>query len=121
MIDRVNNVKQKEEAAHRVGLTREKALAAIVLALDAVKVQENPITYVLETVPDIDRRLKAAEIAGKFFGDFKESEQKNSNETKVIVIQSKDENGKLLGTISNRGIGNGIPQGSSEALPIKVL
>lgn len=73
--DRVGNLTQKERAAYKVGVTREKLLASIKDGLEATKMEvvtgEDGRSHA-RVIPDLDKRLKATEMGLKFFGDMKE-------------------------------------------------
>lgn len=69
--DRVGNLTQKELAAHKAGLNREKIAKTIAQGMLATKKVENDEGY-LEDIPDELVRLKAAELGAKYFGDMKE-------------------------------------------------
>lgn len=88
--DRVGNVAQKELAASEVGVTRRKYLSVIRELLEAVR---STVVYdskgMASTVsePDLDKRSKGAELAGKFFGDYKEHQSVGSVVHNKIVVQ----------------------------------
>lgn len=87
-VDRVNNQLQKERAAYEAGLTRKKILTAIIDGLNAeIEVEEfidgkRTVTY----KPDMDKRLKAADMGAKYFGDMKEHSTVVGNVTHNKVI-----------------------------------
>lgn len=70
---RINNIAQKEEAMHLMGLTRVKYIRVIIDALEAYKwadvIQKNG-NVKEEWVPDIDKQRWGAEQAAKLFGDY---------------------------------------------------
>lgn len=70
---KINNIIQKEDAMHYLGLTRRKYLIVIVEALEAVvrseyRDGEGNVKYREE--PDFDKRKWGAEQAAKLFGDY---------------------------------------------------
>jgi hypothetical protein len=70
---KINNVAQKEEAMHYLGLTRKKYMRVIIDALEAYKwsdVVDRQGNVKLEWVPDIDKQRWGAEQAAKLFGDY---------------------------------------------------
>lgn len=90
-IDKVGSIGGKEKAASEVGLTRVKYLRAIVELLEAkvkkvVGVNEFGADIV-EEVADLDKRAKGAELAGKFFNDYKEQVVSTGNTYNKIVYQ----------------------------------
>lgn len=96
--DRVNNQLQKEHAAHRVGLTRDKVLKAITDGLQATRDIEPVMkdgTYIIPEgeIADTAMRLKAAELGAKYFGDMKEHATiGNITHNTVIYRWKKTEN-----------------------------
>lgn len=90
-MDKVGSIGGKELAASTVGLTRVKYLRAIVELLEAktkkvVGVNEFGADIV-EEVADLDKRAKGAELAGKFFNDYKEQVLSSGNVYNKIVYQ----------------------------------
>lgn len=70
---RINNIAQKEESMHLLGLTRVKYIRVIVDALEAYKwadVIDKQGNVKQEWVPDIDKQRWGAEQAAKLFGDY---------------------------------------------------
>lgn len=70
---RINNVQQKEEAMHYLGLTRKKYMRVIIDALEAYKwadVIDKQGNVKQEWVPDLDKQRWGAEQAAKLFGDY---------------------------------------------------
>ena len=94
-VDKVGSVVQKEEAALSVGLTRKKYIKAIVELLEAGEVRKDWVKEVgdeegrwVETfVPNLDKRAKGAELAGKFFNDYKEQVVTTGNVYNKVVYQ----------------------------------
>ena len=71
--EKINNIIQKEEALHYLGLTRKKYMWVILEALEAVKKAEyrdsqGNVKY--DEEPDFDRRKWAVEQCAKLFGDY---------------------------------------------------
>lgn len=70
---KINNIQQKEEAMHYLGLTRKKYMTVIVDALEAVIIEKrrdpegNTYDHI---VPDLEKRKWGAEQAAKLFGDY---------------------------------------------------
>jgi hypothetical protein len=70
---RINNIAQKEDAMHLMGLTRNKYIRVIVDALEAYKwadVVDRQGNVKQEWVPDIEKQRWGAEQAAKLFGDY---------------------------------------------------
>ena len=87
--DRINNVKQKESALHRAGVTRQKAFAVVAKALDAKKwadVIDRQGNVKQEWVDDLDKQRWAAEMVAKYFGDFVTTKETESNGIRQLVI-----------------------------------
>ena len=94
--DRINNVEQKEVALHTSGVTRRKAYEAVYRGLTAKKKVEKINDVGVKEITeedDIEKQLKAAELAARLFGDAKEGVnimQNNvtiSAEAKAIVSE----------------------------------
>lgn len=71
IIDRINNIQQKEQALFNSGVTRLKLGETISQGLKAVKIKENLVDGKIERVeePDMPIRLKAAELGLNAYGD----------------------------------------------------
>lgn len=106
--DRVGSVVQKESAALAVGLTRAKYIAVIVELLSAGEVRRDWVKepgeevgrWVETFVPNLDKRAKGAELAGKFFNDYKEQVTTTGNTYNKIVVQWL--NAPSAGVVANR-------------------
>lgn len=88
--DRVGNLIQKELSAYKVGVTREKYLRVIKDLLEAVKEEvyyDKSSKECRRDVADLDRRAKGAEMAGKYFSDFKEREAAGNVTHNKIIVQ----------------------------------
>lgn len=69
---KINNISQKEEAMHYLGLTRKKYLIVIVEALESTiktVLRDTEGNEVVSYEPDYDKRKWGAEQAMKLFGD----------------------------------------------------
>ena len=74
--DKVGSVMQKEKSAYEAGLTRRKYISAIVELLEAEDVEtvyDQMGRASTVKVPNLEKRAKGAELAGKFFSDYKEN------------------------------------------------
>lgn len=70
---KINNIEQKEDAMHYLGLTRKKYLRVIIDALEAYKwadVVDRQGNVKQEWVPDIEKQRWGAEQSAKLFGDY---------------------------------------------------
>lgn len=92
--DRVGSVAQKESSALSAGLTRKKYITVIVELLNAgetrrdwVKDGEEEGRWVETFVPNLDKRAKGAELAGKFFNDYREQVVTTGNVYNKVVYQ----------------------------------
>lgn len=77
MKQKINNILQKEDAMHHIGLTRRKYLLVIIEALEAtvevmvdVKGVDNLYYKDKRIEPDFEKRKWGAEQAAKLFGDY---------------------------------------------------
>jgi len=70
---RINNIQQKEEAMHYLGLNRNKYMIVIVDALEAVTIEKrrDPEGNIYDhIVPDLEKRKWGSEQTAKLFGDY---------------------------------------------------
>lgn len=70
---KINNIAQKEDAMHYLGLTRKKYMRVIIDALEAYKwedIIDRQGNVKMEWVPDLDKQKWGAEQAAKLFGDY---------------------------------------------------
>ena len=91
--DRINNVKQKESALYKAGVTREKAFAVVARSLEAKKwadVIDRQGNVKQEWVDDIDKQRWAAEMVAKYFGDFVTTKETESNGIRQLIIIRPD-------------------------------
>lgn len=76
LLDRVNDIAQKEKAMSASGVTRRKVYDHISKLLSAeieTRVyNKESLEWVVSSVPDMEKRTKGAELALKAFGDLKE-------------------------------------------------
>lgn len=97
---KINNIGQKEEAMHYLGLTRRKYLLVIVEALEAVievKMRDGEGNTIKTYEPDFDKRKWGAEQAAKLFGDYIQHVDAN-----VRVTHSVEELLNVFEKASNR-------------------
>lgn len=89
--DKINNLKQKEDALNEAGVTRAKYMRHIAESLTATKWVEQPDAQGnmrMQEVPDVARRNWATEMTAKLKGDMVEHKVVENNQTSILLIRS---------------------------------
>lgn len=89
--DKINNLKQKEDALNEAGVTRSKYMKHIAESLTATKWVEQPDAQgnmSMQEVPDVARRNWATEMTAKLKGDMVEHKVVENNQTSILLIRS---------------------------------
>lgn len=90
LFDAVNDISQKESAMHSSGVTRRKVYNHIndllTATIETKDFDAETKTWITNSVPDMDKRTKGAELALKAFGDLKEMQKVDGPKTYNTVI-----------------------------------
>ena len=89
--DKINNLKQKEDALNDAGVTRSKYMKHIAESLVATKWVEQPDAQgnmTMQEVPDVARRNWATEMTAKLKGDMVEHKIIENSQTSILLIRS---------------------------------